>query len=158
MPIYEYVCDGCRTVYQFFFRTARVSKKPDCPKCGRKRLERRLSAFAAPRSTSNPDAPGPDLPDMDDAKMERTMLKLEREMTGIDENDPRQMGRFMRRMMQETGMDLGGEMETAVRRLEAGEDPEKIEEDMGELLDMPGMDGDAAAGGDYAYDNNLYDG
>ena len=33
------------------------------------------------------------------------------------------------------GMPVGGGMEDALKRMEAGEDPEKIEEDMGDLLE-----------------------
>jgi len=56
-------------------------------------------------------------------------------MEGVDENDPRQVARIMRRFSEATGMDLGPEAGEAIRRLEAGEDPEKIEEEMGDLVD-----------------------
>ena len=46
-------------------------------------------------------------------------------------------------------------MEEAVRRLEAGEDPEKIEEEMGDLLDE-GEDGMGMGGGAPSYDDGLY--
>ena len=67
----------------------------------------------------------------------------------------KQLGKFMRRVMEETGTDLEPEMETAIRRLEAGEDPEKIEEEMGDLL---GPEGPGGGGGGYDYDDELYDG
>ena len=41
----------------------------------------------------------------------------------------------MRRLSQETGLDLGKGMEEVLARLEAGEDPEMVEEDMGAVLD-----------------------
>lgn len=158
MPIYEYACDECRRVYQFFFRSASSVKRPKCPKCGKPRLERRLSRFSVNTGAKQPSDPGGpggmDDADIDPVRMERAMQKLEKEMTSLDENDPKQMGRFMRRMMEETGQDLGPEMETAIRRLEAGEDPEKIEEDMGDLLGDEGGEGS----GDYSYDDTLYEG
>jgi hypothetical protein len=89
--------------------------------------------------------------------MERAMAKLERQMEGLDENDPRQMGRFMRHMMKETGMDFDAEMETAIRRLEAGEDPERIEEEMGDVLGGALESGPGAESG-YGYDDQLYEG
>jgi hypothetical protein len=51
------------------------------------------------------------------------------------------------------------EMETAIRRLEAGEDPEKVEEDMGDLLgDLMGEGGGpGGGGGGYSKDPGLYD-
>jgi len=52
------------------------------------------------------------------------------------------MGKFMRKMMSEVGDDagdMGPEFDEIVGRLEAGEDPEKIERDMEEMgIDMPG--------------------
>ncbi len=48
----------------------------------------------------------------------------------LDENDPRSIGRWMRRMSAETGEELGSEFEEVVGRLEAGENPESIEQSM----------------------------
>ncbi len=62
---------------------------------------------------------------------------------GLDENDPKSLARFMRKMSDETGEDLGPEFQEVVGRLEAGEDPESIEKS------MPDLTGDASgAGGD----------
>jgi hypothetical protein len=57
------------------------------------------------------------------------------------------------------------EMDDAIKRLEKGEDPEKIEEDMGDLLGgmfgdeegMDGMGGMGGMGGGYSKDAGLYD-
>ncbi len=48
----------------------------------------------------------------------------------LDENDPRAMARWMRRMSAEMGEDLGDDFGEVVDRLEAGESPESIEESM----------------------------
>ena len=53
----------------------------------------------------------------------------------INEEDPRQMVGLMRRFSEKTGISLGDKMEEALSRLEAGEDPESVEQDMGDLLD-----------------------
>ena len=52
---------------------------------------------------------------------------------GLDENDPKSLARFMRKMANETGEELGPEFEEVVGRLEAGEDPESIEDSMPDL-------------------------
>jgi hypothetical protein len=54
------------------------------------------------------------------------------------------------------------ELDVAIKRLEAGEDPEKIEEDMGDVLgDLMGGDeeggGMGGRGGGYSHDSGLYD-
>jgi hypothetical protein len=53
----------------------------------------------------------------------------------MNEDDPQAMARMMRKLMETTGMRMGAGMEEAIRRMEAGEDPDKVEEDMGPLLD-----------------------
>ncbi len=133
MPIYEFYCMDCHTIFNFLSRRVDTGKKPACPRCHRPELERRVSPFAFSRGAKEEPVPG--MPDLDEEKMERAMMGLAGEMEGMDENDPRQMGRLMRRLTETTGMNLGAGMEEAVRRLEAGEDPEMIEAEMGDLID-----------------------
>ena len=57
------------------------------------------------------------------------------EMEGMDEDDPKQGATMLRRLFDATGMRLSGAMEEAVRRMEGGEDPDRIEEEMGDLLE-----------------------
>jgi hypothetical protein len=50
------------------------------------------------------------------------------------------------------------EMDAAIKRLEAGEDPDKIDADMGDILgNMMGGEGGGKGGGDYSHDGGLYD-
>jgi hypothetical protein len=56
----------------------------------------------------------------------------------VDENDPKSMARFMRKMASEMGDEAGEamppEFDEVVGRLEAGESPESIEQTMGDVL------------------------
>ena len=65
------------------------------------------------------------------------MAELEKDMAGFDEDNPnpKQMAHLMRKMASLTGEKLPGEMEEMVARLEAGEDPEQLEEEFGDALD-----------------------
>jgi len=74
----------------------------------------------------------------EESRMEN--LADEASMADLDENDPRSIGRWMRKMSDEMGEDLGPEFEEVVGRLEAGQDPEEIESSMPELGDMGGSD------------------
>lgn len=74
------------------------------------------------------------MPDINEERLEKAVMGMAGEMEGIDENDPRQIARVMRRLSEVTGMNLGGGIEEAIRRLESGEDPEKIESEMGDIL------------------------
>ena len=63
------------------------------------------------------------------------MASMADEAENINEDDPRQMAGLMRSLYDATGLQLGQGMEEAIRRMETGEDPDQIEEDMGDLLE-----------------------
>ncbi len=133
MPVYEFYCPDCHTIYNFLSRRVETQRKPDCPKCARPALERQVSVFAI--SKGRKDGEDGDLPDLDDARMEQAMEAMAAEAEGMDEDDPRQAARLMRKLYGAMGMELGSGMEEAIRRMEAGEDPDAIEEEMGDLLE-----------------------
>lgn len=115
MPIYEYYCSTCNTIYQFLIRGNRKTEDLHCPTCKQGDLERVMSQFSTTSSKSRSDD------------------EITADMTDIDENDPRSMARAVRRMADEMGEDLGPELEHALGRLESGEDPEKIEQELEEM-------------------------
>lgn len=151
MPIYEYRCARCGKKESKFWRSLAAIDEAGltCSHCGSSQMSRLVSRVRVLRGGgggTESDAPGPD-GDLD--------ASLMREMENLDENDPRALGRFMRKMAAETGESLGDEFDEVVGRLEKGEDPEKIERDMGDLFggeegmgnpQSPQGDGDAAAG------------
>jgi putative FmdB family regulatory protein len=133
MPIYEFYCPDCHTVFSFFSRRVNTEKRPDCPKCGRSELSRRPSVFALSRGQK--EGMDGDMPDIDEAKLERAFESMAGELGSLNEEDPRAMGRMMRRLYDAAGLGLGPGMEEALSRMEAGEDPESIEEEMGNVLE-----------------------
>jgi putative FmdB family regulatory protein len=133
MPIYEFYCQDCNTIFNFFSKTVNTSKRPKCPQCKNKTLSRQMSAFAITgRATEDGDLD--DLP-FDESKMEQAMNMLAGEADQINEDDPRQAANLMRKLSDMTGMKLGDSMEEALSRMEKGEDPDKIEQEMGDLLE-----------------------
>jgi putative FmdB family regulatory protein len=136
MPIYEYRCLDCGRKVSIFWRSLSAVNEQAavCDRCGSRRLTRLASRVRVLRGDGSSDF-GSSGDDVDDA--------LLNEMAGLDENDPRALGRFMRKMAQESGEDLGPEFEEVVGRLEKGEDPEQIEKSMGDLFgdDMGGPAG-----------------
>jgi len=134
MPIYEFYCDRCHMIFNFFSKTINTEKRPLCPRCGEIELERRLSSFATPRHGDSADEDTP-LPDLDEGRLEKAMEALAHEAEHINEDDPRQAARLMRRLTDMTGLSLGPGMQEALARMEAGEDPEEIEQKMGDLLE-----------------------
>jgi putative FmdB family regulatory protein len=168
MPIYEYACPKCRVVFNFLSKRVTPERLPACPRCGNKKMTKQVTRFAMSRGLKEPapagapDGNDPAMPDFDDPRMERAMMDLERDMEHLDENNPKHMAHMMRKMkdLMPPGS-VPKELDTAIKRLEAGEDPEKIEEDMGDLLGdfMGGEEGGPAGGGGggYSHDSGLYD-
>lgn len=151
MPIYEYLCRDCNTVYQFYSRTASPKAAPSCPKAtDHRELVRQMSGFAigAPAASSTRSSSADDPADM--ARMEGLMGKL----GAIDEQDPKAVGRLMREMAALSG-EADPRMEEAIRRLEGGEDLERIES----LLDGNGDEdgGNFAGAASPRMDTSLYE-
>jgi putative FmdB family regulatory protein len=132
MPIYEFYCTDCHTIFNFFSRTVNTEKRPACPKCGRPELERKISLFAISKGRKE-DSEG--MPEVDEDKLERAFESMAGEMDDLDSEDPRAAARMMRKLFDVSGMRMGSGMEEALRRMEAGEDPEQIEAEMGDVLE-----------------------
>ncbi|HNT75986.1 MAG TPA: zinc ribbon domain-containing protein [Anaerolineae bacterium] len=129
MPIYEYRCQKCRRRFSIFWRTfSDVDTAPvTCQHCGADTVTRMVSRIRVLRS--------------EDSRMED--MADPSAWGGLDESDPKSMGRFMRKMVNEMGDeagDLGPEFGEVIDRLESGQDPDQIEKD------MPDLAGDAGGG------------
>ena len=119
MPIYEYRCADCRRRVSVFFRSLGTVTDPTCPQCGGSKLTRLMSRVAVHRST------GGDTADEFGGGDEFGGSDLD-PFNGMDEDDPRAMAGALRRMSEQTGEPLEPEMEEALGRLEAGEDPDSV--------------------------------
>jgi putative FmdB family regulatory protein len=119
MPIYEYRCHSCRRKVSILWRSfsEAAAGQPVCPHCGGRDLTRLVSKVAVLRSEESR------LDDLADPSS----------LGDLDENDPKSIARWMRKMSRETGEELGDELNEVVDRLEAGESPEEIEKAMPEL-------------------------
>ena len=60
---------------------------------------------------------------------------MEQEADRLDEDDPRQAAQLMKKLCDSAGLNMGPGMEEAMRRLEAGEDPEQVEAELGDVLE-----------------------
>lgn len=143
MPIYEFYCPENNTIFSFLAKSmAYQNKTPRCPVDPSYSMKKRISGFAFIGKAKDPEDMDPAMDNMDEGKMERVMAELERDMAGFDEEnpDPRQMAHLMRKMSDLTGEKLPGEFEDMVKRLEAGEDPEKLEEEYGDLMEGDDFD------------------
>jgi len=165
MPIYEFACPKCRRIFSFLSKRVNPGRLPVCPKCGNKKLSKQVSRFAMSRKLKEPsaksetEAGGPPMPNFDEPRMVRAMAEMERDLEHLDENNPKHMAHMMKKMkdLMPPGS-VPKELDAAIKRLEAGEDPEKIEADLGDVLgDFMGGPEGGAVGGGYTHDSGLYD-
>ncbi len=117
MPIYEFYCSQCNTIYKFFSRTVNTEKVPLCPACKTVELERRVSIFAAISGERKDSDTDDEFAGIDEQRMERVLESLANEAENIDENNPRQMASLMRKFAREAGINFGEGMEEAIRRM-----------------------------------------
>ncbi|MBN1937296.1 MAG: zinc ribbon domain-containing protein [Anaerolineae bacterium] len=131
MPIYEYQCESCKQKARKFWRTfAEIDESSlECPRCGEHNFQRLISRVAFIRS--------------EDARLEN--LADPASLAGLDEDDPKSIARWMRKMSQEVGEEMPSEFDEVIDRLESGQSPEEIEKSMPELAE--GLDGMGGMGG-----------
>ncbi len=160
MPVYEYLCHECNIVFNFLVKNQGEKREPKCPKCDSENMKKLISRSYAIRSSTKEirgEEQMPEMPDLNDPGTLRKMERLMNEMDSLDENDPGQIGKFMHKLCDISGQDPGAGMMEAIKRLEAGEDPEKIEEEMGDILEEEGSQGLQRPISGLTYDDNLYE-
>lgn len=168
MPIFEYLCPACNRIFSFLSLRPQPGGAPVCPRCADTNLTRVPSSFAVARksgdSTRSAPATGPENgsgashaggdDDPAAARMEAEMMRMADSLGEADAEDPRVMARMMRRMAEVSGEPVTDTMNEMLRRLEAGEDPETLEEELGGQLEAE-MGGEGS-GGAPTRDDGLY--
>jgi putative FmdB family regulatory protein len=127
MPFYPYRCLDCKKRFDIFMSYSEYGTHPvACPHCQSQNVQRRINRVRIARSE---ESRLENLSDFDD-------------FDGL-EDDPRALGRMMRKMGKEMGEEVGPEFDEVIDRLEAGQSPEDIEAAM---PDLGGGEGDFAGG------------
>ena len=127
MPIYDYRCQDCRRRVSLFYQTFSAAENATavCTNCGSGNISRLVSRVALLKSEDSR------LDDMSDPSA----------FGDLDENDPRSMARWARKMGDSLGEDMGDDFNEMIDRMEAGE--------------MPDDDGDVGGGfGDGGLDDD----
>ncbi len=107
MPIYEYRCQECSKESVFVTLSVKSSFIPECKNCGSLKMEKIISRVAIFRS--------------EESRLES--LADPSKLAGLDENDPKSMARWMKKMGKEMGEEMGEDFDQVVE--EAMEESEK---------------------------------
>ena len=102
MPIYEYRCKACLKRTSVFVRSVTAAVAPVCEHCGAAEVERLFSRVAVLRGGDGLDL-------------------AESSLGDVDENDPRSVAKWVRKMSRDMGEPLDAGMQGELERMEAGE-------------------------------------
>jgi putative FmdB family regulatory protein len=101
MPIYEYICPSCNGRFQKLVRGFSDPAGLACPRCGGVEVRRAVSRVAVLKSEeSRADS-------LADASM----------FAGLDENDPKSIARWAKRLGKELGEDAGEDWDQLVEEM-----------------------------------------
>jgi putative FmdB family regulatory protein len=117
VPVYEYRCGECRKRSSILFRSFSDVADPICPHCGSAHMSKLVSRVATLKSED----------DRLDALADPSSL------AGIDEDDPKAVAAWARKMGSELGEDLGEDFDEMVDAMERGEDPAGLDDDGGDF-------------------------
>lgn len=118
MPTYDFICNACEKRFDMFMTFGEYGKKPvTCAHCGSDKVRRRMTKVRIAKSE------------------EGRMDSMADEFSGMEglEEDPRALGKMMRKMGSQMGEDLPPEFDDVVDRLESGQSPEEIESALPDL-------------------------
>ena len=118
MPTYDFICNACEKRFEKFLTFSEYGKKTvHCVHCESTNVRRRMTKVRIARS--------------DESRLESAA----NDFSGLEglEDDPKALGRMMRKMGGEMGEDLPPEFNDVVDRLEAGQSPEEIESALPDL-------------------------
>jgi putative FmdB family regulatory protein len=105
MPTYDFICNACKQRFDVFLTYAEYGKKAvHCVHCNSADVRRRMESMAE-------------------------------DFSGLEglEDDPKAMGRMLKKMKKEMGEEAPAEFDEVAERLEAGQSPEDIESAMPDL-------------------------
>jgi putative FmdB family regulatory protein len=132
MPIYEFYCESCKTIFNFFSVKVNTETKPHCPKCKINLLKRKPALFATLKFKGEEEPLPEAFQNLDEDKLEKAVGSLASEFGDLENmpEDPKMMAKMMKRFTEVTGFKFGQRWEEMLHRLEKGEDVEKLEEEM----------------------------
>ena len=134
MPLYEFYCQVCHMIFTFRSPKVRTGETPMCPRCGGE-LKREVSAFSYIMRGKN-DA-GMNNEDDTCDRMDRVIAEMGDRMQSLedDDGDPREAVSVLRAMAEAGSVRFKPDVLEAMARIDAGEDPDKIDEMFGEVFE-----------------------
>ena len=112
MPVYDFLCLGCRRRTSVFLRSLSGATHPTCEHCGSQELQRLVSSFAYHRSaqtvweqSGDPSSPGTDY-----------------------YQDPRNIGRWAEKRLEQLGVEMPDSARQMIDAAREGEMPPPLKD------------------------------
>ena len=105
MPIFEYLCLKCKKRFSLLEGVGTYRPDRACPRCKSSNLKKLISSFATVKS--------------DEARLEA--LADPSNLSGLDENDPKSIARWAKKMGREIGEDMGEDIDEMIDKELSGE-------------------------------------
>ncbi len=105
MPIYEYFCLKCNKKFSLLEGVGTYRPERACPRCKNTELRKLFSKFSVARS--------------EEAILES--IADPSGLSGLDENDPKSVARWAKKIGKELGEDMGEEIDEMVEKELAGD-------------------------------------
>ena len=135
MPIYEFQCELCRTVFSFFSRRVDTATCPPCPRCGRP-LSREVSAVAFLQGGGDGGEDGLGDVRLDESRMEKAMEAMGDEIDKVgDSDDPKAAAAAMESFSKASGLTFNKDIRDAVHRMAAGEDADVVGAELDAMME-----------------------
>jgi len=144
MPVYEFFCEPCNTVFNFYSRTVRSSEdRPACPRCGGT-LRKRVTAFSVVERSRGKKSLE-DLP-VNQQRLADGMKKFRAEHARLRDENPARADAMMKKFSRWLGgVHLEEDRKRALQRVLESDEPDeqtvKEIESLARAADEPERDG-----------------
>ena len=134
MPIYEFYCTQCNVLFNFFARKVDTVTLPACPHCHAP-LSREVSQVGYLQGDGDGGDDGLGDVRIDESRMEKAMDAMSGEIDRLgDTDDPQKAAELMKRFSEASGLKFNGDIRDAINRMVAGENPDKVSEELDAMM------------------------
>ena len=128
MPIYEFYCPQCNTLFNFFARKVDTKTLPPCPKCG-VALSREVSQVAYVQGNGDGGDDGLGDVRLDESRMDKALEGISGDMDSLGNS-----AELMKQFSEASGLKFNRDIRDVHERISSGEDPDKVSQDLDEIL------------------------
>ena len=134
MPIYEFYCSECNTLFDFFSRKVDTVTRPPCPQC-KAPLSREVSQIGVLSGDSPESGDGLGHADMDEGRVEKALEAYGDSLDAAGQtDDPAKAAELLSQFSDAAGIKFNPEIQDTLRRAAEGGDPDAALRDIDAIV------------------------